>query len=107
VDVGHAWQGLPYVAKREAAKAPGQRTAYRGLGHTVTVTDPQDPSQHWSVRHLYVHSSALARREAARRQNDLQTIEAELQRLQGLVKKNDYKTAEVITRRGVNKGFKQ
>jgi len=107
LDAGHTWQALPYVAKREAAKAPGQRTAYRGLGHTVTVTDPQDPSQHWSVRHLYVHSSALARREAARRQNDLQTIEAELQRLQGLVNKYDYKTPEIITRRVQSKAFKK
>jgi transposase len=107
LDAGHTWQALPYVAKREAAKAPGQRTAYRGLGHTVTVTDPQDSSQHWSVRHLYVHSSALARREAARRQNDLHTIEAELQRLQGLVNKYDYKTPEIITRRVQSKACKK
>ena len=107
LDAGHTWQALPYVAKREAAKAPGQRTAYRGLGHTVTVTDPQDPSRHWSVRHLYVHSSALARREAARRQNDMQAIEAELQRLQGLVNKYDYKTPEIITRRVQSKAFKK
>src|SRR5437879_6145033 len=43
-----------------------------GWGHTVTVTDPQDPTRYWSVRHLYVHSSALASREAARRQSDMQ-----------------------------------
>jgi transposase len=107
LDAEHTWQALPYVAKREATKAPGQRTAYRGLGHTVTVTDPQDPSRHWSVRHLYVHSSALARREAARRQNDMQAIEAELQRLQGLVNKYDYKTPEIITRRVQSKAFKK
>ena len=107
LEAGHTWQALPYVAKREAAKPPAPRTGYRGLGHTVTVTDPQDPSRHWSVRHLYVHSSTLASREAARRQNDMQAIEAELQRLQGLVNKYDYKTPEIITRRVQSKAFKK
>jgi Domain of unknown function (DUF4277) len=107
VDAGHTWQALPSVAKREAAKAPGQRTAYRGLGHPVTVTAPHDPSRHWSVRHLYGHSSVLARREAARRQNDMQAIAAALQRLQGLVNNYEYQTPEIITRRGQSKAFKK
>src|SRR6266567_4237912 len=80
LEAGHTWQALPYVAKRESTKLLAQRTHYRGLGHTVTVSDPQDPSRHWSVRHLYVHSSALARREMARRQTDMAAIEAALQR---------------------------
>src|SRR5262249_37646172 len=98
---------LPYVAKRESAKLLAQRTHYRGLGHTVTVSDPQDPSRHWSVRHLYVHSSALARREMARPHSDMQAIEAELPRLQGLVNKYDYKTPEILTRRVQCKAFKK
>ena len=73
------------MATREAAKLPAQRTLSRGLGHTVTVTDPHDPTRYWSVRHLSGHSSAWASREAARRHSDMQAIEAELQRLQGLV----------------------
>src|SRR3989441_836896 len=104
---GRAWQALPYVAKREAAKPTVQQTGYRGLGHSVAVTDPEDPTRHWSVRHLYIHSSALAKREAARRDTDMQAIEAELQRLQGLVNKYDYKTPEVITRRVQSKAFKK
>ena len=105
--VGRAWQALPYVAKREAAKLTAQRTGYRGLGHSVEVTDPEDPTRHWSVRHLSIHASALAKREAARRDTDMQAIEAELQRLQGLVNKYDYKTPEVITRRVQSKAFKK
>jgi hypothetical protein len=104
---GRAWQALPYVAKREAAKPTAQRTGYRGLGHSVEVTDPADLTRHWSVRHLYIHSSALAKREAARRDTDMQAIEAELQRIQGLVNKYDYKTPEVITRRVQSKAFKK
>jgi transposase len=107
LDAGQTWQALPYVAKREAAKREAQRTVYRGLGHTVTVSDPEDPGRQWSVRHVYVHSSALARREAARRHNDMQAIEAELQRIQGLVNKYDYKTPEIITRRVQSKAFKK
>jgi transposase len=104
---GQAWQTLPYVAKREAAKQPAQRTAYRGLGHTVEITDPEDPTRHWSVRHLYMYSSALAKREAARRDHEMQAIEAELQRIQGVVNKYDYKTPEIITRRVQSKAFKK
>jgi transposase len=107
LEAGYTWQSLPYVAKRESAKLLAQRTHYRGLGHTVTVSDPQAPSRHWSVRHLYGHSSALARREMARRQTDMAAIEAELQRLQGLVNKYDYKTPEMVTRRVQSKAFKK
>src|SRR5215831_2464823 len=104
---GRAWQALPYVAKRESAKPTAQRTGYRGLGHSVEVTDPEDLTRHWAVRHLYIHSSALAKREAARRDTDMQAIAAELQRIQGLVNKYDYKTPEVITRRVQSKAFKK
>jgi transposase len=107
LDAGHIWQALPYVAQRDEAKLPAQRTLYRGLGHTVKVLDPRDPTPPWSVRHLYVHSSALAGREATRRHSDMQAIEAELQRLQGVVNKYDDKTPEIITRRVQRKAFKK
>src|SRR5712691_4080910 len=80
------------MSYRHLSKNLPQKALSRGLGHTVTVTDPHDPTRYWSLRHLYGHSSALASREAARRQSDMQAIEAELQRLQGLVNKYDYKT---------------
>lgn len=59
------------------------------------------------MRYLYIHSSALAGREATRRQNEIQAIEAELQRLQGLVNKYDYKTPEIIAQRVQSKAFKR
>jgi hypothetical protein len=73
----------------------------------VEVTDPEDCARHWSVRHLSVHSSALASREAARRHNEMQAIATELQRLQGLVNKYDDKTPEIIARRVQSKAFKK
>ena len=107
LEAGHPWPSLPYVAKRESAKLLAQRTHDRGLGHTVTVSAPQDPRRHWLVRHLYVHASALAQREMARRQTDMAAIEAELQRLQGLVNKDEYKTPEMVTRRVQSQAFKK
>jgi hypothetical protein len=107
LDAGHTWQALPYVAQRDEAKLPAQRTLYRGLGHTVKVLDPRDPTRPWSVRHLYVHVSALAGREATRRQSDMPAIAAALQRLQGLVNQYDYKTPEIIPRRVQCKAVKK
>lgn len=104
---GRTWEELPYVAQRDADKDPKERTVYRGLGHTVEVTDPEDPTRSWSVRHLYIHSSALAQRAATRRQNEMQAIEAEIQRIQGLVNKYDYKTPEIIAQRVQKKAFKK
>ncbi len=104
---GRTWEELPYVAQRDADKDPKERTVYRGLGHTVEVTDPEDLSCNWSVRHLYIHSSTLAKREATRRQNEMQVIEAELQRIQGLVNKYDYKRPEIIVQRVQKKAFKK
>jgi len=104
---GQSWEELPYVAQREANKPPKERTVYQGLGHTVEVSDPEDPTRRWSVRHLYVRSEALASREATRRQNEIQAIETELQRLQRLVNKYDYKTPESIAQRVQSKAFKK
>jgi len=104
---GQTWEELPYVAQREVDKKPEERTVYRGLGHTVEVTDPEDPARSWSMRHLYIHSSALAGREATRHQNEMQAIETEIQRIQGLVNKYDYKTSEIIAQRVQKKAFKK
>ncbi len=104
---GQKWEELPYVAQRDADKDPQERTVYRGLGHTVEVTDPEDPTRSWSVRHLYIQSSVLAKREATCRRNEMQAIEAELQRIQGLVNKYDYKTPEIIVQRVQKKAFKK
>ena len=49
----------------------------------------------------------MASREAARRQSDMQAIEAALQRLQGWVNTDDYQTPEMITRRVQSKAFKK
>lgn len=104
---GRTWEEFPSAAQRDAEKDPSERTVYRGLSHTVQVQDPEDHSRTWSVRHIYVHSSALAEREAARRQNELRLIEAEIQRIQGLVNKYDDKTPEMIVQRVQSKAFFQ
>ncbi len=106
LDEGQSWSPLPYVAQRETAKDESKRTVYQGVGHTVELTDP-DTDMAYAVRHLYLHSSALAQHGAQRREAEMSTIEAELQRIQGLVNKYDYKTPEIIARRVQQKAFKK
>lgn len=100
------WTVLPYVAKRDAHKKQEARTTYQGVGHTVTLTDPETGDQ-YPVRHLYIRSSALSQRAAQRRADQMQAIETEIQRIQGLVNKYDYKTAEIIVQRVQKKAFKK
>jgi hypothetical protein len=106
LEAGQTWTELPYVAQRDAGKAKEKRTIYQGLGHTVTLTDPETGDE-YPVRHLYIHSSALAQREAKRHREEMAAIETEIQRIQGLVNKYDYKTTEIIIRRVQKKAFKK
>jgi transposase len=103
---GHSWTVLPYVAQRETDQDEAKRTVYQGVGHTVELTEP-DTGLAYPVRHLYIHSSALAQHEAQRRQAEMSAIETEIQRIQGLVNKYDYKTPAIIVRRVQEKAFKK
>ncbi len=103
---GQEWKQLPYVAQGNAHKREGDRTVYKGISHTVTLTDAE-AKKTYAVRHLYIHSSALAQREAKRRQSQMAGIETEIQRIQGLVNKYDYKTPEIIAQRVQTKAFKK
>jgi len=106
LNAGRDWTELPYVAQREAKKKRAERTVYKGVSHTVRLTDPESGTQ-YPVRHLYIRSSALAERAAQRRQAERAAIERELQRIQGLVNKYDYKTAEITVQRVQQKAFKK
>lgn len=101
---GQEWVELPYVAQRDRGK--DKHTLYQGVGHTVTLTDPETGDE-YPVRHLYIRSSALAQRAAKRRRDEMAAIEAEIQRIQGLVNKYDYKTPEIIAQRIQKKAFKK
>ena len=106
LDEGRKWEESSYVAQRDQNKPLEKRTVYRYLGHTVTLTD-EEMAKTYEVRHLYLHSNALAAHEATRRQNEMAAIEAEIQRIQGLVNKYDYKTAEITVQRVQKKAFKK
>jgi hypothetical protein len=103
---GQEWAELPYVARRDANKKKEERTIYQGVGHTVTLTDPENGDE-YPVRHLYIRSSALAQRAAKCRADQMRAIEAEIQRIAGLVNKYDYKTPEIIAQRVQKKAFKK
>lgn len=106
VEEGYAWSDLPYVAQRETAKAKAERTRYRGVSPRTELTDP-DSGTVYPVRHLYIHSSALGHHAAKRREAEINAIEAELQRIQGLINQYDDKSPEVIGRRVQQKAFKK
>jgi len=103
---GQEWTDLPYIAQRDAGQQKAEGTIYQGVGHTVTLTDPETGDE-YPVRHLYIRSSALAQRAEKRRQAEMRAIETEIQRIQGLVNKYDYKTAEIIAQRVQKKAFKK
>lgn len=106
IDSGQEWAALPYVAQRDASKRQEERTIYEGIGHTVTLTDPET-GREYAVRHLYIRSSALAQHTARRRRDEMAKIRGEIQRIQGLVNKYDYKTPEIVARRVQQKAFKK
>jgi len=103
---GQEWAKLPYFAQRDAGKKPEERTVYEGVGYTATLTDPESGHE-YPVRHLYIRSSALAQHAAKRRQAEMAAIETEIQRIQGLVNKYDYKTPEIVAQRVQKKAFKK
>ncbi len=103
---GHLWQPIDYVSLHDAYMKPEDRPVYRLLGYDVSLQDPED-GKSYSLRHLYVYSSALAYHEGARRQAEVEAIEAELKRIQGLVNKYDYKSPEIIIQRVQAKAFKK
>lgn len=106
LSTGQTWLELPYLAQREAGKSKAEQTVYQGVGHTVTLTDPET-GEAYPVRHLYIRSSALAQRAAKRRQDEMTAIAVEIERIQGLVNKYDYKTPEIIAQRVQKKAFKK
>jgi len=59
LEAGQEWRQLPYVAQRNAHKAEADRTVYRGISHTVTLTDAQTGNT-YLVRHLYISSASRA-----------------------------------------------
>jgi hypothetical protein len=101
-----SWTELPYVAQRDASKKREERTVYEGVGHTVSLTDPASGTE-YPVRHLYIRSSALAQHAAQRRQAEMAAIESEIQRIQGLLNKYDYKTPDIVAPRVQKKAFKK
>ena len=94
LEAGQRWSILPSIAQGARAQDQDDRTVYRGIGHSVELTD-EELGVRYPVRHLYIHSRALAQHEAQRRQTEMSTIEAEIRRIQGLVNKYDYPYSDI------------
>ena len=98
LDAGQPWTARPSVARREADTPEEARTVSRGVGHCVTLTDA-DPGVASPVRPRSIHASALAQREAQRRQAERVAIDTAIQRLQGLGNTDDDKSPDILVRR--------
>lgn len=105
LDEGQEWKESAYVARRNRDKPREERAIYSLLGYTTSIVD-EEKDKTYEARHVYVHSTALEAQEATRRENELEAIEAEIQRIQGIVNKYDYKTAEITMQRVQKKAFK-
>ncbi len=108
LEAGEKWTKSDYVAQREQKKAEDKRNVYHYLGQTVSIEDTEDEEekQSYPVRQLYVRSAALAVHESKRRQQQMEAIESEIQRIAGIVNKYDYKTVEITAARVQKKAFK-
>jgi transposase len=95
---GTQWQALDYMAEADRPKPPAERGRYECLADTDELSDPAT-GQKYSVRRLYIRSSRKAEQTQAKRERQIAVIQAELERMQGLLNKYDYTTLETVRAR--------
>jgi transposase len=95
---GAAWQALDYVAEADRHKPPAERGRYECIADTDELVDPAT-GEEYRVRRLYIRSSRKAEQTQAKRERQVAVIQAELERIQGLLNKYDYTTLETVRER--------
>lgn len=91
---------VDYVAERDARLPADQRAHYRVVEDTMTITGPRktkDPS--YTVRRVFVHSSARAQAAATARAKKLDRATDDLGRLSRGLGSRHYNTVEKVTAR--------
>jgi transposase len=102
---GATWQPVAYVAEADRHKPEAERGQYSVILDTDTLTDPLTGAQ-YALRRLYVRSSRKADYTRLKREKQLATIQAALERIQGLLNKYDYTTLDTVRER-VARGLRQ
>jgi transposase len=88
-----------YVAGRDAARPAGQRGGYRVTEDTMTITGPRRNDPAYTLRRVFVHSTARAGAAAAARSKKLHRAAGDLARLARGLGSRHYNTAEKVTAR--------
>ena len=94
-----AAEPVEYLAGRDAAQPAGQRGRYRVFEDVMTVTGPRKKDPAYTVRRVFVHSSARAAAAATARARKLDRAADDLGRLSRGLGSQHYKTAEKVTAR--------
>jgi transposase len=95
---GARWQRLDYVAEADRRKPPAAHGQYAGIVDTDELTDPAT-GERYPVRRLYIRSSRKAEQAQTKRQRQVAVIQAEVERIQGLLNKYDYTTLQTVRER--------
>jgi hypothetical protein len=88
-----------YQAGRDAARPEARRGHYRVLEDAMTITGPRRKDPSFTVRRVFVHSSANADAARTARARKLDLAAADLGRLTRGLGSQHYKTAEKVTAR--------
>jgi len=82
-------EAIPYVSDRDARKRPEQRARYYVWQEPVTLTDPVTRATCQAVR-LYVRNTAKMHHDRAQWRQHIAKVQAELERIRGLLSRYDY-----------------
>jgi hypothetical protein len=95
----HTAEPAEYVAGRDRGLPPGKRGHYRLIEDTMTVTGPRKKDPSYTVRRVFVFSSARAEAAGHARDKKLSRAEGDLGRVARGLGSRHYNTAEKVTAR--------
>jgi transposase len=95
---GAHWHRLEYVAEADRRKPPAERGQYAAIVDTDELTDPAT-GERYPVRRLYIRSSRKAEQAQTKRERQVAVVQAEIERIQGLLNKYDYITLQTVRER--------
>lgn len=92
---GATWERLEYIAESDRKKPDSERGHYDVIEDVEKLKDAETGAV-YSLRRLFVRSSRKADQARVKREQQLATLKAELERLQGLVNKYHYTTVAAV-----------
>lgn len=90
---------VDYLAQRDTTRPADKRGRYRVMEDTTTITGPRKKDPSYTVRRIFVHSSARAGAAATARAKKLDRARDDLGRLTRGLGSRHYPTAQAVTAR--------